>query len=47
MKAEVEIMTPKRVFAFGEPENDGERRVIRFLDQHLPTPYRITLIANL
>lgn len=34
-------MNPKRVFPFGEPENDGERRVIRFLDQHLPAPYRI------
>jgi len=30
-----------RVYAFGEPENDGERRVIRYLDEHLPGEYRI------
>lgn len=31
----------KRVYAFGEPVNDGERRVIRWLDERLPYPYRI------
>lgn len=34
-------MTSKRVFAFGAPENDGERRVIRFLDDNLPAAYKI------
>src|SRR5437763_1684982 len=34
-------MATDRVFAFGTPENDGERRVIRFLDEHLPEGYRI------
>lgn len=34
-------MSSKRVTAFGEPENDGERRVIRYLDEQLPPSYRI------
>jgi serine/threonine protein kinase len=34
-------MPASKVYAFGPPENDGERRVIRFLQQHLPDGYRI------
>lgn len=34
-------MPTSRVYAFAEPENDGERRVIRYLDENLPAEYRI------
>lgn len=34
-------MPTSKVYAFSEPENDGERRVIRHLAQHLPADYRI------
>ena len=34
-------MPNSRITAFAEPDNDGERRVIRYLDERLPAEYRI------
>lgn len=34
-------MPASKVYAFADPENDGERRVIRHLAEHLPAGYRI------
>ncbi|TAK28176.1 MAG: hypothetical protein EPO21_23075 [Chloroflexota bacterium] len=34
-------MPSTRITAFAEPDNDGERRVIRFLDDGLPADYQI------
>lgn len=34
-------MANPRIYAFAEPENDGERRVISYLDQKLPPEFRI------